>query len=248
MKHTCRLSDYLRGDRRGKDANCLEREALADPFLCEAVDGLTGVEGDHPRIISGLVEKVEFHVRPHLRYRVLWGALLLAVVIGAVVLWRLQAGEKVKQTDAAGLVVAADSLPENNSPASVEDNVGPGEAIDTAGVTPEPPIRGNYAIRLEIGEKLSGTSLPLKGIEDYNRYIQEFVHYPADALRDGTEGNVKISFIVNSHGRPSRIRVVEWISQSCSQAAIRLLEEGPEWKYTGSGTPTTIILSFRIKK
>lgn len=40
MKDTGRLLEYLRGDRRGKTANRLEREVLSDPFLYEALEGL----------------------------------------------------------------------------------------------------------------------------------------------------------------------------------------------------------------
>ena len=42
-----KLIDYIQGKRRGKEANELEREAMNDPFLLDAIDGFDAVPGDH---------------------------------------------------------------------------------------------------------------------------------------------------------------------------------------------------------
>ena len=34
-----KLIDYIQGKRRGQEANRLEREAMNDPFLQDAIDG-----------------------------------------------------------------------------------------------------------------------------------------------------------------------------------------------------------------
>ena len=52
-----RLKDYIQGDRRGKDANRLEREAMSDPFLQEALDGFDSVTGNHVQMIEQLEKK-----------------------------------------------------------------------------------------------------------------------------------------------------------------------------------------------
>jgi len=51
------LKDYIQGDRRGKDANRLEREAMSDPFLQDAMDGFDAVAGNHAQIIEQLEKK-----------------------------------------------------------------------------------------------------------------------------------------------------------------------------------------------
>ena len=51
------LKDYIQGNRQGKEANRLEREAMDDPFLQGALDGFDSVAGDHTRIIEQLEEK-----------------------------------------------------------------------------------------------------------------------------------------------------------------------------------------------
>ena len=51
------LKDYIQGDRRGKEANRLEREAMSDPFLQDAMDGFDAVSGNHAQIIEQLEKK-----------------------------------------------------------------------------------------------------------------------------------------------------------------------------------------------
>ena len=46
MKRIDDIKEYLHGNRKGKAANRMEREALSDPFLYEALEGLTSTPGD----------------------------------------------------------------------------------------------------------------------------------------------------------------------------------------------------------
>jgi len=53
-----KLTDYIKGKRHGKDANQLEREAMKDPFLSDAIEGFDAVQGDHFSVIEKLEEKI----------------------------------------------------------------------------------------------------------------------------------------------------------------------------------------------
>ncbi len=52
------LKDYIRGKRHGEEANRLEREAMEDPFLQDAIDGYDAVEGDHASAIEQLEKQL----------------------------------------------------------------------------------------------------------------------------------------------------------------------------------------------
>jgi len=52
-----RLKDYIQSNKRGKEANRLEREALSDPFMQDALEGFESVSGDHISIIEQLEKK-----------------------------------------------------------------------------------------------------------------------------------------------------------------------------------------------
>jgi len=51
------LKDYIQGKKQGKEANRLEREALSDPFLQEALDGFESVAGDHVGVVDRLEKR-----------------------------------------------------------------------------------------------------------------------------------------------------------------------------------------------
>ncbi|NLJ01617.1 MAG: hypothetical protein GX371_10790 [Bacteroidales bacterium] len=57
-KNSVNLKDYIRGKRHGKEANRLEREAMKDPFLQDAIDGYDTVEGDHASAIEQLEKQL----------------------------------------------------------------------------------------------------------------------------------------------------------------------------------------------
>ena len=52
------LENYIKGDRHGKETNRLEREAMDDPFLQDALDGFDAVQGDHVKAIERLTSSV----------------------------------------------------------------------------------------------------------------------------------------------------------------------------------------------
>lgn len=53
-----KLIDYIKGTRRGREANAIEREAMSDAFLSDAIEGYDAVYGSHSDALSELQEKV----------------------------------------------------------------------------------------------------------------------------------------------------------------------------------------------
>lgn len=78
-----KLIDYIRSDRRGKEANLLEREAMNDPFLMDAIEGYDTVYGDHYDMLQRLEVWVDDHarMRKQARRRKLWGGVAAAAVV-----------------------------------------------------------------------------------------------------------------------------------------------------------------------
>jgi hypothetical protein len=52
------IKDYIQGKRHGKEANQLERKAMNDPFLQDAIDGYDAVPGNHLSTIKELENKL----------------------------------------------------------------------------------------------------------------------------------------------------------------------------------------------
>ena len=58
-----KLRDYIQGKRQGKAANELERDALNDPFLQDAIDGFDTINDNHWHAIENLEEKLNQRIK-----------------------------------------------------------------------------------------------------------------------------------------------------------------------------------------
>ena len=83
-----KLLDYIRGLRKGKEAHRLEKESMKDPFLADAMDGYSQVEGNHEERIEKLRMQISAHTAKHTNsskrknsYAVTW-SIAACLVIG----------------------------------------------------------------------------------------------------------------------------------------------------------------------
>ncbi len=60
-----KLLDYIRGLRKGKEVHRLEKESMKDPFLADAMDGYSQVEGNHEERIEKLRMQISAHTAKH---------------------------------------------------------------------------------------------------------------------------------------------------------------------------------------
>lgn len=90
------IKEYLRGSRKGGAANRLEREALSDPFLFEALEGLMTTPGDPMDGLIRLERQLEERARLSRKKR--WGWLYMAASILVLAicgtLWYVQTEDK----------------------------------------------------------------------------------------------------------------------------------------------------------
>lgn len=255
MKESNRILSYLRGDRRGKEANRLEREALNDAFLYEALEGYAGYRGDAVKELEGMSRKVRLRTqRRWLRRTVGLGVAVVFVagMVGGGIWWREK--RKVESLSDRVLCVEKIALPEQDFAEEVSEKVVPEKENlpVVSGSDRETRVSRRMAAVPEItalpGEAAIGHSVPVGGFEKFYQYIRDSLRYPEDALQQKREGDIRLSFVVNKAGRPSHIRVVKWITYSCNREAIRLLDKGPRWTYTGEGDTTYVVIPFRLKK
>lgn len=62
------------------------------------------------------------------------------------------------------------------------------------------------------------------------KYINNSRRYPAEAYTKGIQGRVMCSFIVNTDGSISNIRIVKGVEHSLNREAVRLISEMPKWE------------------
>lgn len=76
-----RLSDYIQGLRKGKEAHRLEKESMKDPFLADAIDGYNQVEGNHEQRIEQL--RIQISARSTKKrntYAIIWSVAACLVI------------------------------------------------------------------------------------------------------------------------------------------------------------------------
>ena len=61
-------------------------------------------------------------------------------------------------------------------------------------------------------------------------YIQKNINYPADAAKNGIQGRVTVSFIVEKDGSLSDFVIIRSPDPSLSKEVIRVLSSMPKWK------------------
>ena len=67
------------------------------------------------------------------------------------------------------------------------------------------------------------------GMSELMKYIARNIKYPADALREKTQGRVIVQFIVGTDGYTSDFKVMKSVSPSLDAEAIRVLANMPRW-------------------
>lgn len=63
----------------------------------------------------------------------------------------------------------------------------------------------------------------------FSKFLASHIRYPKVAKENGTEGRVIISFVVETNGALTNIKVLRDIGDGCGPEAIRVLKESPKW-------------------
>lgn len=68
------------------------------------------------------------------------------------------------------------------------------------------------------------------GLEAFGKFLGDNIHYPAVDKANKTEGRVIVTFVVETNGALSNIRVVRTPTQAMGEEAVRVLSLSPAWK------------------
>lgn len=82
-------------------------------------------------------------------------------------------------------------------------------------------------------------------------YINASRTYPDKAYREGIQGRVTCSFVVNANGQVSHVRVLKGVEESLNREAVRILSEMPDWvagKVDGKAVPVRVIRCIPFRK
>lgn len=60
-------------------------------------------------------------------------------------------------------------------------------------------------------------------------FFKRNIHYPDEAKKDGIQGKVYISFVVNSNGSIGDIKIIKEIGGGCGDEVVRVAKLMPRW-------------------
>lgn len=78
------LLDYIKGNRKGKIAHNLEKEAMTDPFLSEALEGFDMVEDDHLARIFEIQKKIKSKKTDNKKQQSIWTSIAAVAVVALI--------------------------------------------------------------------------------------------------------------------------------------------------------------------
>jgi TonB family protein len=73
---------------------------------------------------------------------------------------------------------------------------------------------------------------PAGGRKAYDKYLDNSLRYPVEALNNKIKGKVTVKFTVRTDGALDEFSVVKSIGHGCDEEVIRLVKEGPKWSPT----------------
>jgi protein TonB len=115
-----------------------------------------------------------------------------------------------------------DGAASDNTVAAAPLQRGTGIVEDPAPVTAEDP--NAILEKVEIAASFPG------GIEAWRRYLQHHMNYPETAQENGTQGPVKVQFVVDKEGNISDVEALNDPGDGIAAEAVRIIRQGPKWK------------------
>ena len=224
------LLQYIQGSRKGAEAHRLEKEAMKDPFLSDALDGYQAVEGNHVESIEEMRRRIFRRTRSRRSSIAKWSiaaSLLICLVFGSYFWLNRQPGlperaqsmavmeeqpAPLQQAPAKDIAAA----PQASAPVVAETAVAQAEALSIA--------NDDVAVR-----SMPRMPQPVIGAKAYQEYLKKELVHPQDSVCKGINGTVVVEFHINEKGRPVDLKVKRSLCESADKEALRLIEKGPDW-------------------
>lgn len=203
------IEQYIQGTLDEKAMHDLERQALNDPFLADALEGYTrSEEAAGPQLSllqKQLEERIALQQEKKNTFHFGWQRISVAAAacllfVSASILFWMKGSRKQHVVSTSNEKMVDVTLMDPDSARSVASG------------------RANAAVFAK----------PQFG-------WQKFEEYLAKSKNSGLTGVVTVSFKVSSEGNASDIRVLKSSSEDLNSEAIRLIKEGPKWENPDKG-------------
>jgi hypothetical protein len=260
------LKSYIEGIRKGRDINLLERAAMQDPFLADALAGYDQVKGNYSCRIEEMTGQVILQTQPKNKtFRTgMIAAVILVLTVSGFYIFSSKRSLSVKdfvrqeekkpepppfsrqETDSLPFLFAL-SRTAGSAGFAIPDSLLSFMALKISSNDNDPDsIAGREKMQnpeenADKKDKILSPK-PAVGYGAYYKYLKTQLIRPADETCSQVKGKVLLAFSINGNGRPEEIRVIQSLCPSADTEAIRLVKEGPGW--TAGETEVRIVVRF----
>ncbi|TAF35172.1 MAG: energy transducer TonB [Cytophagales bacterium] len=84
------------------------------------------------------------------------------------------------------------------------------------------------------------------GIEEFKKWVNQNVQYPAEALAAKKEGRIFVEFWVNEDGSISDVKILKGFAFGMDQAAVDVVMKAPKWRPQPTRKRLTVPVEFRL--
>jgi len=111
-----------------------------------------------------------------------------------------------------------------------------------------PSIEENAVPRDPSAEPVVRLAEPVGGLRAYNKYMENNLSYPQQALDNNIRGRVGVQFTVGTDGSLYEFKVTKSLGFGCDEEVIRLVKEGPAWRPSSeNNVPTESTVRVRMR-
>lgn len=85
------------------------------------------------------------------------------------------------------------------------------------------------------------------GLEQFYKFLQHNIRYPAVAFENKVQGKVFVTFVVEKDGSLTNIKEVHGIGNGCDEEAVRVMKISPKWNPgTQNGRAVRVLYTMPI--
>ena len=247
------IHQYLEGTLDNKLMHQLEKKALEDPFLADALEGYAQT----PHVNHGLsilqrqLQERIVHLQENKKvFDLSWQRLSIAAaaavlfISAGILFWmnsnQLYQKTRINNKQTEVQLTHQDSL--KNSVSKNNTNVQSG-SVDNSDLNFNPELKNESAETKAVsGLDISDMPEPVGGWINYKKYITERVNKLRGNNPPG--GMVKLNFTVDSKGSLSNFKITKSLTPDANALSIQIIKNGPLWKQTQIGKPQLVQLEI----
>jgi hypothetical protein len=254
------LGRYIQGVRKGRDINCLERKAMQNSFLADALEGYDKVKGNHAERMEEMLKQINQQTHPKINALRAWAVAALFLMLLTFACYFLlnrdsfsidnylsekevgffpsaSSSDTTKEFSLINYIFSVDSILKFRPFESFIKDTAKQDSI----VPDEIPPLPNKNKDVE-DKPLSLTPRPAVGHREYEKYLKKNLVRPSQGECSNINGQVILTFSVNGNGRPEGINILKSLCPSSDEEAIRLVKEGHGW--TAGNKAVKVVVKF----